>query len=84
MSGTTSPQGWPADWREALLLLLVLLLLVLHVGRSASARLTVVVGAVRLHPPSLVPLTEAETTTAVGLLAGAIEEYLAQSDEGAT
>lgn len=84
MSDTTSSQFWPSDWREAVLLLRVLIVLVFHVGRSASERLTVAVGAIRLHPATLVPMAGAETTPAIGLLAGAIKEYLAQSDEDPT
>ncbi|MGO9178820.1 MAG: hypothetical protein ACLQBX_01110 [Candidatus Limnocylindrales bacterium] len=82
MSETTMPQAWPTDWRQALVLLLVVLALLFHFRRSASDRLTVTVGAIRLHPPTLVPLTDAETTMAVGLLGGAIEDYLAQFDQG--
>ncbi len=81
MSEPTPTAGWPSDWREVLVLLLILLVLVFDLGRSASKRLTVAVGAIRVRPPTLVPLTEAETDTAVGLLGGAIEDYLAQSDE---
>ena len=84
MSEAPLPQEWPTDWRQALLLLLVLFALVFHFGRSASERLTVAVGAIRLHPPMLVALGETETATAIGLLGGAIEEYLAQSDEDPT
>ncbi len=50
MSEATPPQEWPTDWRQAVLLLLVLFTLVFHFGRSATARLTVTVGAIRLHP----------------------------------
>ena len=81
MSEATKPQGWPTDWRGALVLLLVVVVILFDLGRSASERLTVAVGAIRLRPPTLVPLTEAETATAVGLLGGALEDYLAQSDE---
>lgn len=84
MSEATPPQEWPTDWRQALLLLLVLVALVFHFGRSATERLTVTVGAIRLHPPTLVPLDETETAAAVGLLGGAIEDYLAASEQGAT
>jgi hypothetical protein len=38
----------------------------------------------RLRPPTLVPLADVETATAVGLLGGAIEDYLGQADPGAT
>jgi len=81
MSEATMPQAWPTDWRQAVVLLLVVLALLLHLRRSASERLTVAVGSIRLCPPSLVPRTDAETTLTVGLLGGAIEDYLAQSDE---
>jgi len=75
---------WPADWPGSLVFLLVILLIVFDLGRSASERLTVAVGSIRLRPPTLVPLANAEAATAVGLLGGAIEEYLAPSDEGRT
>lgn len=75
---------WPAEWPRSLVFLLVILLIVFDLGRSASERLTVAVGSIRLRPPTLVPLANAEAATAVGLLGGAIEEYLAQSDEGRT
>ena len=83
MSEATPPQEWPTDWRQAVLLLLILFAVVFRLGQSASERLTVAVGAIRLHPPTLVPLDEAETATAVGLLGGAIEDYLAASEQGA-
>jgi hypothetical protein len=82
MSEATPPQEWPTDWRQAVLLLLILFAIVFRFGQSTSERLTIAVGAIRLHPPMLVPLDETETATAVGLLGGAIEEYLAQSDDG--
>ena len=84
MSEATLPQEWPTDWRQAVLLLLILFAIVFHLGRSATERLTVAVGAIRLHPPTLVPLDETGTATAIGLLGGAIEDYLAASEQGAT
>ncbi len=75
---------WPSTLLDGLVALIIVLLLVLQFGRSASERLTVAVGAIRLRPPTLVPLAEAETATAVGLLGGAIGDYLAHSDEGTT
>ena len=82
MSEPTPTAEWPADWLHGLVLLVIALLIVFGLGCSASERLTVAVGSIRLRPPALVPLADAEAATAVGLLGGAIEEYLAQSDEG--
>jgi hypothetical protein len=65
-------------------LLVIALLIVFDLGRTASERLTVAVGSIRLRPPTLVPLADVETATAVGLLGGAIEDYLGQADPGAT
>lgn len=75
---------WPAEWPRSLVFLLVILLIVFDLGRTASERLRVAVGSIRVRPPTLVPLADAETATAVGLLGGAIEDYLRQADSGAT
>ncbi len=84
MSEPTIAAGWPEGPSGGLLLLLVLLLLALDLGRSASERLTVAVGAVRLRPPTLVPLADAEAATAVGLLGGALTDCVAASGQAPT
>jgi hypothetical protein len=81
MSEPTPIAEWPATVLDGLVLFLLVLLIVFDLGRSASERLTVAVGAVRLRPPTLVPLADAETATAVGLLGGALTDYLAASEQ---
>lgn len=71
---------WPAGYLEALLLVIVCLVMLFERGRTASERLTVSVGAIRISAPTLVALTAAETSMAVGLLGGAIADYLAESE----
>lgn len=71
---------WNSGFVEALLLILVCLAILLDLGRTASERLTITVGAIRLGPPTLVALPAAETSTAVGLLGGAIADYLAAAE----
>ncbi|MHB8398622.1 MAG: hypothetical protein ACYDCI_06775 [Candidatus Limnocylindrales bacterium] len=82
MNEATPIEGWPSSVLDGLALLLIALLIMFDLGRSASERLTVAVGSIRLRPPTLVPLAAAETTTAVGLLGGAIEAYFGHPDEG--
>jgi hypothetical protein len=84
MSDPTISVGWPEGPLGGLLLLLVMLLIVFDLGRSAGERLTVAVGSIRLRPPTLVPLADAATATAVGLLGGALTDYLAASAEEPT
>lgn len=80
MSEVTPAVGWPEGSLGALLLILVCLAILFDLGRTASERLTIMVGAIRLRPPTLVQLPAAETSTAVGLLGGAIADYLAASE----
>ncbi len=81
MSAMTPTVGWPEGSLGALLLVLVLCLAILFdLGRTTTERLTITVGAIRLGPPTLVPLPAAETSTAVGLLGGAIADYLAVAE----
>lgn len=68
---------WPVGYFEALLLLVVLLAILFDVGRTASERLTTTVRAIRLGSPKLVALSATEASAAVGLLGGAIADYLA-------
>jgi hypothetical protein len=84
MSEPPISDGWPEGPLGGLLLLLVVLLLVFHLGRAAGEHLTVAVGAIRLRPPTLVPLTDAETATAVGLFGGALIDFLAASEQEPT
>jgi len=71
---------WPDDSLAALILVVVVCLAILFDrGRMAAERLTVTVGAIRVGAPTLVALPAAETSTAVGLLGGAIADYLAES-----
>lgn len=81
MSDAATAQGWPEDLLSTLALFLILLVAVLDLGRSAGRGLGVAVGAIRLSAPTLVPLAEAETATAVGLLGGALTDYVAASQQ---
>lgn len=76
--------GWPEGPFGGLILLLVAVLLVFHLGRTASEHLTVAVGAIRLRPPTLVPLSDAATATAVGLLGGALTDFFAADERQPT
>jgi len=80
MSELPSITEWPAGYFQALLLIMVLLAILFDVGRTARDRVTVTVGAIRIGRPTLVALPAAETSMAVGLLGGAIADYLAESD----
>jgi len=71
---------WPAGYFEALLLIVVLLAILFDVGRTARERPTAPVGAIRLGRPTLVALPATETSMAVGLLGGAIADYLAETE----
>lgn len=84
MNESTISVAWPGKPLGALLLLLVLLLIGLDLGRSATERLTVAVGSIRLRPPTLVPLADAESETAAQLLGGAISDYFAGSEQEPT
>jgi len=80
MSEVAPSLVWPEGSLDVLILVLVLLVILFDAARTASERLSISVGAIHVHPPTLVALPVAETSTAVGLLGGAIADYLAAAD----
>lgn len=80
---TINPE-WPADALGTLLLIILVLVFLVDLGRSGAERLSVVVGSIRLRPPTLVPLADAESETAAQLLGGAISDYFAGSEQEPT
>ena len=81
MSEPTPIAEWPATVLDGLALLLLVLFIMFDLGRSSSERLTIAVGTIRLRPPTLVPLADTETATAVGLLGGVLTDCLAASEQ---
>lgn len=84
MSEPTVCVEWPEGPLGAFLLLVLLLVIALDLGRSATERLTVAIGSIRLRPPTIVPMAEAETVTAAQLLGGAMADYFASPGEEPT
>jgi len=80
MSEVTSSMEWPAGYLEPLLLIIVCLVVLFEHGRPASERLSISVGGIHIGRPTLVAMAAADNSVAVGLLGGAIHDYLVASE----